>query len=111
MMARTRLHIIHMLVKKIPEVPPSPVLMVSRVKKLYGEPYWIKDYCAQIGLGVDEKCGKMAFLPNTPSVGLLLFKIKHLVKITPVTFPNGMPDDFSPETHGFKLTSKGEFIV
>ena len=53
----------------------------------------------------------MAFLPNTPSVGLLLFKIKHVVKITPLTFPNGMPDDFSPDTHGFRLTSTGEFIV
>jgi len=97
--------------EEIPQDPPSPVLMVEKIKNLQGEPYWLKDYCEQLGLGTQEKIGKMAFLPNTPSVGLLLFKIKHLVKITPVTFPNGMPDDFSPDTHGFRLTSKGEFIV
>jgi len=97
--------------EEISEEPPSPVLMVCKIKRLKGEPFWIRDYCDQIGLGEYEKCGKLAFLPNTPSVGMLLFKIKHMVKITPVTFPNGMPDDFSPETHGFKLTSRGEFIV
>jgi len=91
--------------------PPAPVLMVQKVKKLHGEPYWNKDYCEQIGLGMPEKIGKLSFLPNTPSVGLLLFKIKHLVKITPVTFPNGMPENFNPDTHGYKLTSKGEFVV
>jgi len=105
--------------EEIPEDPPAPVLMVQRIIKLRtvkhgvasGNPYWIKHYCEQIGLGVDEKADKLVFLPNTPSVGFLLFKIKHLVKITPVTFPNGMPDDFSTETHGYRLTSKGEFIV
>ena len=51
------------------------------------------------------------FLPNLPSVCALLYKIKHVVEITPVTFPKGMPDDFHPDTHGFKLTPTGEFIV
>jgi len=105
--------------EEIPETPPSPVLMVQRIQPLRikkhghitGSPYWIKDYCEQIGLGIREDSNKLVFLPNTPSVGFLLFKIKHLVKITPVTFPNGMPDDFSTDTHGYKLTSKGEFIV
>jgi len=97
--------------EEIPQEPPSPVLMVKRMKTLVGEPYWIKDYCEQLGMGVTQNIGKMAFLPNTPSVGLLLFKIKHIVKITPLTFPNGMPDDFTPDTHGFRLTSTGEFIV
>ena len=64
-----------------------------------------------IGLGKHADVGRLVFLPNTPSVGLHLFKVKHLIKITPVTFPNGIPDDFSPDTHGYKLTPKGEFIV
>ena len=51
------------------------------------------------------------FLPNLPSVCALLYKIKHVVDIIPLTFPKGMPDDFHPDTHGFKLTPTGEFIV
>lgn len=97
--------------EEISQEPPAPVLMVQKTKQLLGEPYWNKNFCEQIGLGDLERVGKLSFLPNTPSVGFHLFKIKHLVKITPVTFPNGMPDDFSPETHGYNLTSKGEFIV
>jgi len=91
--------------------PASPVLMVTRIKRLFGEPYWNKNYCRQIGIGYNENINKRVFLPNLPSVGLLLYRIKHLIKITPITFPQGMPEDFSPDTHGFKLTSQGEFIV
>jgi len=97
--------------EEIPKEPPSPVLMVKKVKHLHGEPYWNKNYLEQIGLGKHADVGRLVFLPNTPSVGLHLFKVKHLIKITPVTFPNGIPDDFSPDTHGYKLTPKGEFIV
>jgi len=99
--------------------PPSPVLMVTKIKKLKGEPYWIKLYCEQIGLGGRQghgrtgvdRVGDRVFLPNLPSVCMLLYRIKHVIDIQPVTFPNGMPDDFDPETHGFKLTHRGEFIV
>ena len=55
--------------------------------------------------------GSRVFLPNLPSVCALLYRIKHVVEITPVTFPKGMPDDFHPDTHGFRLTPTGEFIV
>ena len=58
-----------------------------------------------------EQVGSRVFLPNLPSVCALLYKIKHVVEITPITFPKGIPDDFHPDTHGFKLTPTGEFIV
>ena len=54
-------------------------------------------------MGEEEKLSKLVFLPNLPSVSLVLFKIKHLIDIKPVTFPNGIPEDFSPETHGYRL--------
>lgn len=97
--------------EEVPTEAPSPVLMVRRTKSLYGEPWFNKNYCQQIGLGTKEKESKLVFLPNLPSVSLVLFKIKHLLEITPVTFPNGIPEDFDPETHGYKLKSNGEFIV
>lgn len=92
-------------------VTPSPVLMVRKIKKLMNEPYWNKHYCEQIGLGRWEKMDKLSFLPNLPSVGLLLHKIKHLVEITPVTFPNGIPEEFDPDKDGSHLSPNGEFVV
>jgi hypothetical protein len=74
--------------------------------------------CTQVGLGGGRtknpearKIGRRVFLPNLPSVGLLLYKIKHVVDIQPITFPCGMPEDFHPDRHGFRLTSRGEFVV
>jgi len=34
--------------EKLPQDIPSPVLMVSRVKPLYGEPWFNKDYARQL---------------------------------------------------------------
>merc|ERR1712071_519794 len=92
--------------------------MVTKTRNLYGEQYWVKQYCEQLGLGggrpnskQDLPPGTRVFLPNLPSVCLILFKIKHVIDILPITFPKGMPDDFDPDTHGFKLTHRGEFIV
>lgn len=102
--------------EELPSSPPSPVLMVTKVKSFVKEPYWVKSYCEQVGLGSDKQglwtpIGTRVFLPNLPSVGLLLYRIKHVVDIQPITFPNGMPDDFDPDKHGFKLNKKGEFII
>jgi len=97
--------------EQIPEIKPSPVLMVKRSKSLSGEPWFNKEYCLQLGLGIKDKGEKFVFLPNIPSVTLILFKIKHIVEITPLTFPNGIPDDFDPEKHGYKLKRNGEFLV
>ena len=35
--------------EEIPDQPPSPVLMVTKMKSAHGQPYWIKDYLRQIG--------------------------------------------------------------
>jgi len=97
--------------EEIPNGPPSPVLLVSRAKPLVNEPWFNKNYCQQLGLGEKEQMTKKVILPNIPSVSLILFKIKHLVTITPVTFPNGIPDDFEPDKYGYKLKSNGEFEI
>jgi hypothetical protein len=57
-----------------------------------------------LGLGEDEELSKRVVLANLPSVSLLLWKIKHLLAIKPVTFPNSFPDDFDPERDGSKLS-------
>jgi large subunit ribosomal protein L30 len=35
----------------------------------------------------------IAIVKNIPEVNEILWKIKHLVKITPIQCPNGMPDE------------------
>ena len=115
--------------EQIPDEPPSPVLMVEKRETGKSQPYWIKDYLTQIGrflqflnvlvsiwyffsgLGEMERVGKKVFLPNTPSVGMLLYRMKHMVKITPLKFPNGIPENFDPNVHGFDLSADGKFTI
>ena len=43
---------------------------------------------------------------------MLLFRLKYLVKIQQVRFPNGIPENFSPDTHGYQLDAHtGEFNI
>ena len=42
----------------------------------------------------------LCFITNNDIYNMVLFSI------TPVTFPNGIPEDFDPETHGYKLKLK-----
>jgi len=97
--------------EQIPDENPSPVLMVEKMQASKGQPYFIKDYLIQIGLGHMEPIGKKVFLPNTPSVGMLLYRMKHIVKITPLKFPNGIPENFDPNIHGFHLSPDGKFTI
>jgi len=94
-----------------PPAKVSPVLMVKRIKSLAEEPWYNKLYCEQIGIGRKHPLRCPTFLPNLPSVSLLLFKIKHLVEIIPVTFPHGIPENFNPEKDGCHLKPNGEFVV
>ncbi len=51
-----------------------------------------------------------AILKNTPHVNKLLTEVKHLVRIVPLSFPHGMPDDESDFDH-LCLKPTGEMIV
>ena len=89
---------------------PSPVFLVERVKTLKGEPWWHKMDCERIGLGVWARSSKKVALPNLSFYNALLYRIKHLVEITPVEFPDGIPspEEFDPKNA--KVTHDGKFI-
>lgn len=53
--------------------------------------------------------GDIAIVKNIPENNSLLWKIKHLIKITPITFPNGEPGE-EDIGHTF-LKENGEMIV
>lgn len=54
-----------------------------------------------------ERMSDIVILKNTPEINSKLWKVKHLIKITPITFPNGFPDDIN----GTFLKENGEFLV
>ena len=47
--------------EELPDGPPSPVLMVRRVKDLYAQPWFNKNYCSQIGQCIDCRITWSAF--------------------------------------------------
>lgn len=87
---------------------PSPVLMVQRVKSLKGLPYWHKWNCYLLGLGREMPLSHKVILPNTPYFSKKLYDIKHLIKITPITFPNGIPD--KADFRACQIKQNGEFV-
>ena len=96
--------------KRLEDFVPSPVLLVERIKPLKGEPWWHKMDCERIGLGPWERSKKRVALPNFSYYNALLYRIKHLIKITPVEFPNGVPpaEEFDPNKA--IVTHDGKFL-
>lgn len=37
------------------------------------------------------KRSEIALIANTPAMNAMLWKVKHLIRITPITFPQGVP--------------------
>jgi len=74
-----------------PPYEPSKVFMVQRIKCLKGKPYWDKNLMKQLGL--DGSRSEIALIANTPAMNAMLWKVKHLIRITPITFPQGVPQE------------------
>lgn len=88
---------------------PSPVLLVKRVKELRGQPWWHKMDCERIGLGYRTNMHTVVALPNLSNYNALLYRIKHLVEITPVQFPDGLPTPEEFDVKKAKVTPDGKF--
>lgn len=69
-----------------PPVTPAKVFMITRVKPFKGNPWWDKDVLLEIGL--KEVGMEPTFVKNTPEMCRMLWKVKHLIKIVPVKFPD-----------------------
>jgi len=90
---------------------PSPVLLVKRVKELRGQPWWHKMDCERIGLGWRTNMHTVVALPNLSNYNALLFRVKHLVEITPVQFPDeGLPSSKEFDVLKAKVTHDGKFV-
>ncbi|GLV43748.1 uncharacterized protein CBL_06928 [Carabus blaptoides fortunei] len=92
---------------KDPEYEPSKLFRVQRIKPVKGNPHWEKRILQVLKL--DGKQGDVAIVKNIPENNAMLWKIKHLIKIAPITFPNGVPtEDDLDCTH---LRENGELVV
>lgn len=72
-----------------------------------GIPYWEKDILQRMGLAGERCKSDVVILKNIPEVCKHLWRVKHLVEIQPVTFPNGFPKD----NRGTYLKENGELLV
>ena len=46
-------------------------------------------------------------MKNIPEINARLWRIKHLIKITPINLPDDLPDDLS----GIRLKANGDVVV
>ncbi|KAG8197926.1 hypothetical protein JTE90_020304 [Oedothorax gibbosus] len=86
---------------------PSKLFMVWRIASLLYRPIWEKQAIVKLGLG--DRKSKCAIVMNTASNNKFLWSIKHLIRIQPITFPDGMPAD--EDAFGTFLKQNGELVV
>nr|CAG4637401.1 EOG090X0EYV [Ceriodaphnia reticulata]SVE73234.1 EOG090X0EYV [Ceriodaphnia reticulata] len=89
-----------------PPYEPTKVLMVQRIHTLKHRPFWEKNICSEMGLSIDHKLSEIALVANTPTNCARLWKVKHLLRITPVTLPKGLPEN--GDLSGARLQDNGE---
>ncbi|XP_046416487.1 39S ribosomal protein L30, mitochondrial [Neodiprion virginianus] len=90
-----------------PPIEPTKLFMVQRIKKLSGTPWWEKEVMSQLHL--DGKKSEVAIVKNTPETNVLLWQVKHLIKVTPIKCPDGIPKTAS--LNGSYLHENGTFMV
>ncbi|KRT79492.1 hypothetical protein AMK59_6578 [Oryctes borbonicus] len=90
---------------KDPPYTPTKLFRVQRIKPVRGTPYWERNILKELKL--DGKASDIAIIKNIPENNSRLWRIKHLIKITPITFPHGFPQDIN----GTFLKENGELIV
>ncbi|KAK3868131.1 hypothetical protein Pcinc_026453 [Petrolisthes cinctipes] len=89
-----------------PPYKPTPLHLVTRTRCLKKKPWWDRDIMKRIGL--DGKRSTVTILKNNPENNAMLWKVKHMVKVTPIHLPPDLPDDADPN-HCF-IKENGEFV-
>ncbi|KAG5448327.1 hypothetical protein CSKR_107042 [Clonorchis sinensis] len=109
-----RLFKLHERRKDRANVPPTlsepPLLhMVCRVKPLKNTVHYERAILERHGLGESMKNLQWVLVKNTPSVNADLYQVKHLVRIQPVQFPQGLPTALDDLTQ-CRLRPDGRFL-
>ncbi|OON17673.1 hypothetical protein X801_06488 [Opisthorchis viverrini] len=85
---------------------PPLLHMVCRVKPLKNTVHYERAILERHGLGESIK---WVLVKNTPSVNADLYQVKHLVRIQPVQFPQGLPTALDDLTQ-CRLRPDGRFL-
>lgn len=86
---------------------PSKLFMVWRIASLVGRPKWEKETMIKLGLVHDKV--KCAIVKNTASNNEILWSVKHLIRVKPITFPDGFPSE--EDLYKTYLKQSGELII
>ncbi|KAK9694395.1 Ribosomal protein L30p/L7e [Popillia japonica] len=90
---------------KDPPYTPTKLFRVQRIKPVKGTPWWERNILKELKLM--GKSNDVVIIKNIPENNSRLWRIKHLIKIVPITFPDGFPQDVS----GTFLKENGELTV
>lgn len=86
---------------------PSKLFMVWRIGSLIHRPIWEKETI--IKLGLHHHKARYAIVKNTASNNKMLWSIKHLIRVKPITFPDGFPTQ--EDIYGTFLKQTGELVI
>ncbi|XP_028128046.1 uncharacterized protein LOC114324410 [Diabrotica virgifera virgifera] len=75
-------------VRTDPSMNPAKLFRVELKKPFKGAPYWEKHIMKEFKL---DKVNSYTIVKNIPENNQRLWKIKYMINITPITFPNGFP--------------------
>ncbi|XP_023944450.2 39S ribosomal protein L30, mitochondrial [Bicyclus anynana] len=91
---------------KDPEITPSKLFRVEQIRTSRHHPWWQKKILSELKL--DEE-NRVAIVKNIPPINMRLWKIKHLIRVTPITFPYGEP--MKEDINYTVLKENGQCIV
>ncbi|XP_011631098.1 39S ribosomal protein L30, mitochondrial [Pogonomyrmex barbatus] len=92
-----------------PPFEPSKLLLVKRVKPFAGNPWWEKEVLVNLGFKNEKHVNEPVIVKNMPEICAMLWKVKHLVKITPIKLPDKLP--IADDLNGTYLHENGTFYV
>lgn len=114
--------------KEEPITEPAKLFRVQRIKTAKGRPHWEKRVLIKLGVAksvssfhfqndiwtsfifcINLQLGDVAIIKNIPEMNMLLYRVKHLIKVDPITFPYGEPTQ--DDINNTYLTPNGECIV
>ncbi|KAJ8734221.1 hypothetical protein PYW07_014772 [Mythimna separata] len=75
---------------KDPPVTPSKLFRVERIKPSKHQPHYLKHILREFNI-LEECENQVTVVKNIPEINSKLWKIKHLIKVTPIQFPYGEP--------------------
>ncbi|XP_076810121.1 uncharacterized protein LOC143452864 [Clavelina lepadiformis] len=92
-----------------PEYPldePPKFWFIKQLHTLKYRPYWEKEAMKELGLHRrHDTCVHI----NSPQMNEILWTVKHLIKIQPIRFPQGMPEN--SDVGYTQLKDNGELVI